>query len=59
MPSFTLAPSIYDTHDVRMFLQMYSMNKSSWSVGGTTKLRRKTEGKGNMKIVYVRFLGSG
>ena len=35
--------------------QMYAMNKSSWSVDGVVKLLRKTEGKGNMKIVYVCY----
>ena len=32
---------------------MYAMSKSSWSVGDVIKLLRKTEGKGNMKVVYV------
>ena len=34
-----------------VIFKMYAMNKSSWSVNGTVKLMRKTEGKGNMKIV--------
>ena len=38
-----------DTDEV--IFKMYSMNKSSWSVNGLVKLLRKTEGKGNMKIV--------
>ena len=29
------------------------MNKATWALAGLIKLRRKTEGKGNMKIVCV------
>ena len=34
-----------------VIFKMYAMNKSSWSINGIVKLLRKTEGKGNMKIV--------